>query len=436
MDWDRAFGGLRGSSGADLAPEQADAVKLALTGKVAVLTGGPGCGKSFTVRSVVELAHARNAKVVLAAPTGRAAKRLTELTGHDAATIHRLLQLRPGGEPAYDADNPLDADLIVVDETSMVDVILANKLVKAVPPGAHLLLVGDVDQLPSVGAGEVLRDLIAAGTLPVVRLTKIFRQAQQTLGIVATTTRRGSAQRHRRNHHRHVARGPHADRAHRRGRDGKLRLRRVLSRARARLRCHHPPLPGQRVPGCCHPADHQLVDDAPARPARHRRHPREEASRPGRPSPRPRRRDPHQGLRPPSHRPGMPYDAIISAMPLTGRSSPAADDVPTAPKRARRRCLRQTIQQPCRDAGRRPRLSGCLNFYHHDLASWSFEDEVHFRACPVAQVVDVESVIGDGPELHQFGSSAALSPSLLCSTPVAGSATGSAGTQSSTGVNR
>ena len=183
VDWDRAFAWLRGRTGADLAPEQADAVKLALTGKVAVLTGGPGCGKSFTVRSVVELAHARNAKVVLAAPTGRAAKRLTELTGHDAATIHRLLQLRPGGEPAYDADNPLDADLIVVDETSMVDVILANKLVKAVPPGAHLLLVGDVDQLPSVGAGEVLRDLIAAGTLPVVRLTKIFRQAQQS-GIV------------------------------------------------------------------------------------------------------------------------------------------------------------------------------------------------------------------------------------------------------------
>jgi exodeoxyribonuclease V alpha subunit len=188
VDWEKAFGWLRGRTGTELAPEQADAVKLALTGKVAVLTGGPGCGKSFTVRSVIELARARNAKVVLAAPTGRAAKRLTELTGHDAATIHRLLQLRPGGEPAYDADNPLDADLIVVDETSMVDVILANKLVKAVPPGAHLLLVGDVDQLPSVGAGEVLRDLIAAGTLPVVRLTKIFRQAQQS-GIVVNAHR-------------------------------------------------------------------------------------------------------------------------------------------------------------------------------------------------------------------------------------------------------
>jgi exodeoxyribonuclease V alpha subunit len=183
VDWDRAFTWLKTKTGADLAPEQADAVKLALTRKVAVLTGGPGCGKSFTVRSVVELARARKAKVVLAAPTGRAAKRLAELTGHEAATIHRLLKLQPGGDPEFDADHPLDADLVVIDETSMVDVILANKLVKAVAPGTHLLLVGDVDQLPSVGAGEVLRDLIGAETLPVVRLTKIFRQAQQS-GIV------------------------------------------------------------------------------------------------------------------------------------------------------------------------------------------------------------------------------------------------------------
>ena len=183
VDWEKALGWLKNKTGTDLAPEQAEAVKLALTQKVAVLTGGPGCGKSFTVRSVVELARARNAKVVLAAPTGRAAKRLAELTGHEAATIHRLLKLQPGGDPEFDADHPLDADLVVIDETSMVDVILANKLVKAVPPGAHLLLVGDVDQLPSVGAGEVLRDLISAETLPVVRLTKIFRQAQQS-GIV------------------------------------------------------------------------------------------------------------------------------------------------------------------------------------------------------------------------------------------------------------
>jgi exodeoxyribonuclease V alpha subunit len=155
---------------------------------VAVLTGGPGCGKSFTVRSIVELATAKNATVVLAAPTGRAAKRLAELTGHDASTVHRLLELQPGGDPKYDRDNPLDADLVVVDESSMMDVILANKLVKAIPAGAHLLMVGDVDQLPSVGAGEVLRDLLAAGTIPRVRLTQIFRQAQQS-GIVVNAHR-------------------------------------------------------------------------------------------------------------------------------------------------------------------------------------------------------------------------------------------------------
>lgn len=188
VDWGRALGWLRGRTGQDLADEQAAAVRLALTSKVAVLTGGPGCGKSFTVRSVVELARARNARVVLVAPTGRAAKRLAELTGHEAATVHRLLELQPGGDPRYDRDNPLDADLVVVDESSMMDVILANKLVRAVPPGAHLLLVGDVDQLPSVGAGEVLRDLLAADTIPRVRLTRIFRQAQQS-GIVVNAHR-------------------------------------------------------------------------------------------------------------------------------------------------------------------------------------------------------------------------------------------------------
>jgi exodeoxyribonuclease V alpha subunit len=188
VDWDKALDWLGGRTGATLAPEQEKAVRLALTSRVAVLTGGPGCGKSFTVRSIVELAKARRAKVILVAPTGLAAKRLAELTGHEAATIHRLLQLRPGGDPSYDAAKPLDADLVVVDETSMVDVILANKLVKAIPPGAHLLLVGDADQLPSVGAGEVLRDLLAAGTLPEVRLTKIFRQAEQS-GIVVNAHR-------------------------------------------------------------------------------------------------------------------------------------------------------------------------------------------------------------------------------------------------------
>ncbi len=189
LDWGRALTWLRGRTGTDLAPEQEQAVRLALTKRVAVLTGGPGCGKSFTVRSIVELARAKQAKVVLVAPTGRAAKRLAELTGHEAATVHRLLQLQPGGDPKYDRDNPLDADLVVVDESSMIDLILANKLVKAIPPGAHLLLVGDVDQLPSVGAGEVLRDLLAApDAIPRVRLTEIFRQAQQS-GIVVNAHR-------------------------------------------------------------------------------------------------------------------------------------------------------------------------------------------------------------------------------------------------------
>ncbi|MFE6688066.1 ATP-dependent RecD-like DNA helicase [Streptomyces sp. NPDC057743] len=205
VDWDKALAWLSRRTGAQLAPEQRDAVRLALTSKVAVLTGGPGCGKSFTVRSVVELARAKQATVVLAAPTGRAAKRLAELTGAEASTVHRLLELKPGGDAAYDADRPLDADLVVVDEASMLDLLLANKLVKAVPPGAHLLLVGDVDQLPSVGAGEVLRDLLAGegtarsasghgdgratgGTVPAVRLTRIFRQAQQS-GVVTNAHR-------------------------------------------------------------------------------------------------------------------------------------------------------------------------------------------------------------------------------------------------------
>ncbi|MGW3039545.1 SF1B family DNA helicase RecD2 [Kitasatospora sp. NPDC001159] len=189
VDWPVALEWLAKRTGAELAPEQEQSVRLALTQKVAVLTGGPGCGKSFTVKSIVTLALAKRAKVVLAAPTGRAAKRLSELTGVEASTVHRLLELKPGGDAAYDRDRPLDADLVVVDEASMLDLILANKLVKAVPMGAHLLFVGDVDQLPSVGAGEVLRDLLAEdGPVPSVRLTRIFRQAQQS-GVVTNAHR-------------------------------------------------------------------------------------------------------------------------------------------------------------------------------------------------------------------------------------------------------
>ena len=193
VDWAAAFAWLEGVTGSRLAPEQETAVRLALTERVAVLTGGPGCGKSFTVRAVVALARAKKARVLLAAPTGRAAKRLSELAGMDAQTLHRLLELRPGGDAAFNQDRPLEADLVVVDEASMLDLLLANKLVKAVPPGAHLLLVGDVDQLPSVGPGEVLRDLLQAGgrhapVLPRVRLTQVFRQAQHS-GVVTNAHR-------------------------------------------------------------------------------------------------------------------------------------------------------------------------------------------------------------------------------------------------------
>jgi exodeoxyribonuclease V alpha subunit len=192
VDWTVAREWLGRTIGVTLAPEQEAAVRLALTERVAVLTGGPGCGKSYTVRAVVALARAKRAKILLAAPTGRAAKRLSELAGLEAATLHRLLQLRPGGDAAFDRDHPLDADL-VVDEASMLDVLVANKLIKAIPPGAQLLLVGDVDQLPSVGAGEVLRDLLAAERLPRVRLTQVFRQAQQS-GVVANAHRINTGQ--------------------------------------------------------------------------------------------------------------------------------------------------------------------------------------------------------------------------------------------------
>jgi exodeoxyribonuclease V alpha subunit len=193
VDWTVALDWLHQTTGVTLAPEQEAAVRLAITQRVAVLTGGPGCGKSYTVRAIVTLARAKHTKILLAAPTGRAAKRLAELAGLEAATLHRLLQLRPGGDAAFDRDHPLDADLVVVDEASMLEVLLANKLVKAIPPGAHLLLVGDVDQLPSVGAGEVLRDLLAAERLPRVRLTKVFRQAQQS-GVVTNAHRINAGQ--------------------------------------------------------------------------------------------------------------------------------------------------------------------------------------------------------------------------------------------------
>ncbi len=181
VDWEAAFHWLEEVRRVPpLAERQIEAVRMTLTNRVAVLTGGPGTGKSTTIHSVVTLARSKRARVILAAPTGRAAKRLSELTGHPAKTIHRLLKLQPGGAAAFDENNPLAADLIVVDESSMLDVYLFNTLTKAILPGCHLLLVGDADQLPSVGPGNVLHDLIASDVVPVVRLDAIFRQAEES----------------------------------------------------------------------------------------------------------------------------------------------------------------------------------------------------------------------------------------------------------------
>lgn len=165
----------------ELAPSQRDAIKQALTRKVLVVTGGPGVGKTTLVRGILEVFAARKLRCGLCAPTGRAAKRLSETTGREAKTIHRLLEFDPGlGGFKRDRDRPLDLDLLVVDETSMVDVVLMNQLLRAVPPAACVVLVGDVDQLPSVGPGTVLADVIASKAVPVARLTEIFRQASQS----------------------------------------------------------------------------------------------------------------------------------------------------------------------------------------------------------------------------------------------------------------
>jgi exodeoxyribonuclease V alpha subunit len=188
VDFARAFAWLRERSGVELAPAQAEAVRAALTQRVVVLTGGPGTGKTTTVRALLTLLQAKRGTYLLASPTGKAAKRLSEATGAPAKTLHRLLGLGFDGQAAHDADHPLDADLVVVDEASMLDLLLANQLVRAVPRGAHLLLVGDADQLPSVGAGNVLADLIASQQVPVVRLEVIFRQAAQS-GIVINAHR-------------------------------------------------------------------------------------------------------------------------------------------------------------------------------------------------------------------------------------------------------
>ncbi|GAB4198649.1 MAG: ATP-dependent RecD-like DNA helicase [Sandaracinaceae bacterium] len=166
---------------ASLADRQREAVLRSLEVGVLVLTGGPGTGKTTTLRAIASVHEALGRRVVLAAPTGRAAKRMTEATGREARTLHRLLEWSPGtGDFARGEDHPLDADVVIVDEASMLDVRLGAALDRAVPRDATLVLVGDVDQLPPVGAGHVLREVLAAEVVPVVRLDRVFRQAEQS----------------------------------------------------------------------------------------------------------------------------------------------------------------------------------------------------------------------------------------------------------------
>ena len=159
---------------------QADAIRKAAVSKVMVLTGGPGTGKTTTTQGIIAAYRSFGLKILLAAPTGRAAKRMTEATGLEAKTIHRLLECKPPEGYQKNEDNPLEGDVLIIDECSMIDMILTNALLKAIPEGMRLILVGDIDQLPSVGAGNVLRDIIDSGVFPVVRLTRIFRQAQSS----------------------------------------------------------------------------------------------------------------------------------------------------------------------------------------------------------------------------------------------------------------
>lgn len=159
---------------------QANAIRQAAFSKVMVLTGGPGTGKTTTTQGIIAAFRMYGLKILLAAPTGRAAKRMTEATGLEAKTIHRLLECKPPEGYQKNEENPLEGDVLIVDECSMIDIVLMNSLLKAVPDSMRLILIGDIDQLPSVGAGNVLRDIIEAGRFPVVRLKRIFRQAKES----------------------------------------------------------------------------------------------------------------------------------------------------------------------------------------------------------------------------------------------------------------
>jgi exodeoxyribonuclease V alpha subunit len=180
IEWETVLAEITSRDGISLSEQQATAVRTTLTNKVSVLTGGPGTGKTTTLRTIIAMLKYHHCRFELASPTGRAARRLADATGHEAQTLHRLLKFSPAEGFTINQYNTLDTDIVIVDEASMVDLLLFYSLIRALKPDTHLLLVGDVDQLPSVGAGDVLRDVIRSKICPVIRLDTVFRQASES----------------------------------------------------------------------------------------------------------------------------------------------------------------------------------------------------------------------------------------------------------------
>jgi exodeoxyribonuclease V alpha subunit len=185
IDIEKAIQWVQGDIGMELAEMQKEAIRKAVSSKVMVITGGPGTGKTTLLNCLIRILEKKNQRILLASPTGRAAKRLAQVTGREAKTIHRLLEYSPKeGGFKRNEDNPLEADLVIIDEVSMMDILLMNHLLKAMPQVATLIMVGDADQLPSVGPGNVLGDIMDSGRVETVKLTKVFRQAQESIIVV------------------------------------------------------------------------------------------------------------------------------------------------------------------------------------------------------------------------------------------------------------